>query len=378
MSLSFTEEQRAFRSSVRGVLERLASATHTRDFIEGRRDDYDEVWRHLDEALALSGLPIPEEFGGQGASWSEVGIVFEELGRTLFPTPYLSMMTAARVLAACRTPEADERLAQIARGVSRPLVAFVGNDRGSFNAAPGADTDPGCDVHVSGTSGLVPYHDGAESVIIEVRGGESDVLVSVPTSALSIEPAPTIDLTRPMCIVSADAALGTVLANRDVPAAVCDARSFIATAIALESVGGADVCLAMTADYARERVQFGKAIGSFQGVKHRLADLLRSFEPARSAAYAALETIDASRAPERRHTASIAKLVADRMYAEVSIESVQLHGAIGFTWEFDLHLHYKRAIANRAVGPSARDHRRIVKSAIVDLVPARQPIGESA
>ncbi|PRZ43968.1 alkylation response protein AidB-like acyl-CoA dehydrogenase [Antricoccus suffuscus] len=375
MSLSFTEDQTAFRTSVRGVLARLASASGTRDFIEGRAPSTVQSWQRIDEALGLSALPIPEEYGGQGASWSEVGIVFEELGRTLFPTPYLSAMTATRLLTMCRTPAAEARLAAIAESTARPLVTFSGNQRTRFDAT---DTDPQVEVRVSGKSGLTPHHGDADAVIIEATLNERAVLVWIPVSEVQVEVVPTVDLTRPMCTVTANSAAGTILTETDVDAIVTDARAFIAMAVALESVGGADVCLTMTADYARDRVQFGSAIGSFQGVKHRLADLLRAYEPAKSAAYAALDAAGVPASREFEQVSSIAKLVADQMYAGVSIDSIQLHGAIGFTWEFDVHLHYKRAVANRALGASARDHRRAVKSMIEALLPARSDCEVSA
>jgi len=378
MSLSFSEEQHAFRSSVRGVLERLGSFGDTRDLVDDRGPDPNETWARIDDALTLSALPIPEELGGQGGSWSEVGIVFEEMGRTLVPTPFLALMAAARTLSSCHTAESESRLSGLAAGVSPPMVAYTGNAPGRFELAAGAGLRSGADVVVHGTSGLTAFHPTADSVIVEAQGVEGPLLVALAARDLRIEPVPTIDLTRPMCIVTADAASGTVVASEDVRSIVEDTRSFVAVSVALESIGGADACLAMTADYARNRVQFGKAIGSFQGVKHRLADLLRAFEPAKSAAYAALDAIASEPDDDARRTASIAKLVTDQMYADVSIESVQLHGAIGFTWELGLHLHYKRAIANRALGASARAHRESLRNAILELAQTRSPIAESA
>lgn len=367
MSLSFTEDQRDFRESVRASLTRSASAAQTREFIEGRSIAVDATWRDLDGAIGLAALPIPERLGGQGASWSEVGIVFEELGRVLYPTPYLTIMAAARVIMRCNTEHADSVLRAIADGSCRPLLSFTGNDPGHFSSVSDAAHAPGTKVQISGASGLVLYHPDADTVLVSVRLGYETALVSLPAAEFVIEIVPTVDLTRPMCTLSATSVSGTVLSASDITENLEDVRAFIATAVAVESLGGADVCLAKTTDYARERVQFGSPIGSFQGVKHRCADLLRIFEPARSAAYAAVDAANHAAVSEFRQVAGIAKLVADRTYAEVSIESVQLHGAIGFTWEYDLHLHYKRAIANRAIGASAREHRAVVKTMIQDL-----------
>lgn len=368
MSLSFTHDQRDFRASVRATLTRHASAAQTREFIEGRSDAVDSTWRKLDEAVGLAALPIAERLGGQGASWSEVGLVFEELGRVLYPTPYLPVMAAARVLMRCNSDAAEAVLRAIAEGSSTPMVSFAGNVSGRFDAVSSTPHAPGTQVQVSGTSGLVPYHAAADTVLVAVRLGRDVALVSLPADETSIDVVPTIDLTRPACTITATSVSGMVLSATDMTEDLRDVRAFIATMTALESIGGADVCLAKTTDYARERIQFGSAIGSFQGVKHRCADLLRVFEPARSAAYAALAAANGADLSEFGQVASIAKLVADQVYAEVSIESVQMHGAIGFTWEYDLHLHYKRAIANRAVGASAKDHRAAVRTMIQELL----------
>ena len=374
MSLSFDADQRAFRESVRGALDRSASAEHTRDFIEGRGSVPFEVWRSLNESLGLTGLPLAEDRGGQGASWSEVGIVFEELGRTLYPTPYLSIMTAIRALMGCPTSEARRYLESFAAGAASPLVAI---DGGEFTSGAAATCKAGDTTIVMGASGLVPFHPNADVVLLVASSGSTETLVALPTSAARVDVVPTIDLTRPMCTIAVDAAPGVVLSGPAADTAIADGRALIATTVALEAVGGADICLSTTVDYARDRQQFGAAIGSFQGVKHRLADLLRSFEPAKSAAYAALEAANSATPREFAQTASIAKLVADQMYADVSVDSVQLHGGIGFTWELDLHLHYKRAVANRAIGASTKEHRRAVKSMIRELLQNRVTVGVS-
>lgn len=369
MSLALNEDQRDLRESVRRAIQSLAGVDRTRDFIEGRLANSAEIWEALDRSLSLVALPIPVAEGGEGATWTEVGIVLEELGRTLVPTPYLSLATAVRILMRCQTDPAREALTAIAERKALPLVAFIGNDAGNFSVDNAPNADIGTTVAVSGVTALIPHHDGADSALLAAPDGDHLTLILLSTADLNIEAVPTIDLTRPMCIVTADSAKGTVIATTGVRGIVDDARSFAAAAIAMESVGGSDVCLTKTVDYARDRLQFGKAIGSYQGVKHACADLLRICEPARSAAYAAFEA--ANDGCQFKQIASIAKLVNDQAYATVSVESVQLHGGIGFTWELDLHLHYKRAVANRVIGPTVREHRSNVRSMVAELPAVR-------
>ena len=136
-----------------------------------------------------------------------------------------------------------------------------------------------------------------------------------------------------------------------------DALAFAAAGLALESIGGAECCLQLTVDYVKSRMQFGQPIGQFQAVKHMLADVVRVLEPAKAAAYAAME-VAATREADLPHLASIAKLSAVDAYAAAAGTSIQLHGAIGFTWELDLHLHFKRAVTCRSLFGTSKEHRR--------------------
>ncbi|MDT0275934.1 acyl-CoA dehydrogenase [Blastococcus goldschmidtiae] len=364
-------ERRLVQESVRDAVEQLASVAHTRALVDHDAGDVREVWRELNTALGLTAIPVPEERGGAGSGWGAVGIVLEELGRTLYPVPYLSSCLALRLLLEADTPAAHELLPRIVSGDDVPAVVFGAAAAGRPQPGPGRGmtaVDRNGEWRVSGRVDDVLGAAHADVLLVAASGPDGPVVLSVAAGAATIRSRPTLDPTRPVDDVVLDQAPATPLTAEPVEALLADVVAFGAAALATEAVGGAARCLDLALQYVRDRRQFGTPIGSFQAVKHACADLLRELEPARSAALGALEVADGGHDADLQATAALAKVVSDRMYTRVSLESVQLHGALGFTWEMELHLHTKRAVCNRVMFGEAPWHRAVLSRQVATLV----------
>jgi alkylation response protein AidB-like acyl-CoA dehydrogenase len=278
-----------------------------------------ELWRRLTDELGLPGLALPEDVGGQGATFAEAAVVCEELARLLVPVPYF----ASAVLCGNATTD-TEVLGRIAAGT--PMALCVDG------------TGVVCDGStVSGRFGHVIDGAAAEVFLVGYDGG---VLV-VDRENASVAAVPTLDQTRRQATVTLTDAPGRVVAA-DVERAI----DFGRVALAAECVGGARRCLELTVDYAKVREQFGRPIGSFQALKHRMADLHVDVETAISMTDHAVWTL-ANGGADAALTAAAAKSHCSDVYVRVAQETIQLHGGIGFTWEHDAHLHLKRAWSTR-------------------------------
>jgi alkylation response protein AidB-like acyl-CoA dehydrogenase len=361
MDFSFDEDQRELRAIVAAFLERHATSQAVREAAEG--DGFAAgQWGRLTGEMELTGLAIDPERGGAGASFVEVGIAIEELGRTLLPVPYLSTVTAAAVLShICGDTEAGPLLERIAGGTAAAVElggASAADGERSDNGAGALSIREAAGVVIDGEAFVV---DGAtaEILILAARRGEEPVLVAIEAKAdgVTLDPVATLDQTRRQALVRLDGAPATVLAaGTD---AVSRARDLRSVALAVESVGAAARCLDETVAYLKERVQFGKPIGSFQALKHRCADLATELEAARSTAYYATWAVDG--APEELPVvAPLAEAVAGAALLNVAAEAIQMHGGIGFTWEHDAHMYLKRAKANELLAGGYRGVRRLV------------------
>ncbi|WP_219412455.1 acyl-CoA dehydrogenase family protein [Pseudonocardia nigra] len=356
------EEQEMFRDSLRGLFARTASAAHTRDLIEGRGGDPQGTWTAIDRMLGLRALPVPEDRGGQGFGWSGPGIAVEELGRTLYPVPYVAECVATRLLTRCDADAAGQILDSVVAGRTTVAAALGPPDRpGPVVAGRGAGWS------VSGRT--TPAVGVAEADVVLVAAeidGEPHVL-AVATADAEVTVVPTLDLTRPLATVDLDRTPARLLTDGCARRPIEDAYAFGGVALALEAAGGASRCLELAVEHVTGREQFGVVVGSLQAVKHLCADLVRELEPVRSAAYGALAHADAGSHEEFVEAASIAKLVADRMYPRVAVECIQLHGAMGFAWEHEVNLHYKRAVTNRALFGESGYHKMIISERVRQL-----------
>ncbi|MEV0996452.1 acyl-CoA dehydrogenase family protein [Nonomuraea sp. NPDC050202] len=344
MTLLYSEVEEELRSSVRGLLADRCPPAAVLKRIESEPYDLD-LWKTLAGEIGVAGLLIPEELGGAGASASEVAVVLEELGRTVAPVPFFtSSVLATQAL----LPTRDALLGELAEGRRTAALAV------SFAASPYAP-ERGSSVTVDGggrLSGTVTGVAGAEvaDVLLVPVGGD---LYAV--EGASVEVGPSLDLTRPVATVTFAKAQGRRVGACDLAAVL----RFGAGLLASEQLGVAEWCLETTLAYVKERHQFARPVGSFQSIKHRLADLWLDVVRARAAARNAVA--DAS---------SISVAVAQSWNAGVAVhaaeEALQLHGGIGMTWEHPVHLYLKRAKATEIALGTPGDHREALAS-LVDV-----------
>lgn len=360
MPLARDSDQLMYAQAVDGFLGGLSEREIVRRLIiedhPPPRSAVTETWATFAKKLRVAGLPIAESLGGEGGSWSEVGVVLEATGRYISAVPYLTVMTAVRILETTQSAAGNELLTEISDGQTRVVLAI---DSSAFYdnvsaACPDVRIDDGA---VTGTVCTVLDGAHADVFICPVRDVDAVRLVAVEASHALVMPIPAIDLTRGFARVTFESAPYRVLECSGLQTALGDALAFAAAAIAMESVGGAGRCLELTVEYVKNREQFGQPVGQFQAVKHMLADVVRVIEPAKAAAYAAIEAA-AARETDLPHLASVAKLSAVEAYAAAAGAAIQLHGAIGFTWELGLHLHFKRAMTCRSLFGTSKEHRR--------------------
>jgi alkylation response protein AidB-like acyl-CoA dehydrogenase len=362
MILGITAEQEELRASVRKFLADRVPITAVRELMEGADGGDPAVWAMAGQQLGLQGLAIPEEYGGSGFSFAEQAIVLEELGAALYGGPYL----ASAVLAANALLRSGDEAAKtaylpgIASGELIATVAFTEDD-GSWE--PGATrltaTSSADGWALSGHKSFVLDGHTAGLILVVGRTDAGLSLFAVPADAAGLRRTalPTLDQTRKLARLEFDAVpaalVGADGGAEEVLAATLD---IAAVAQAAEQLGGAQRALDMAVEYAKVRHQFGRPIGSFQAIKHRCADLLLEVESLRSAVqYAAAAVAEDS--AEVPVVAALVKAYASDVYFHVAAENIQIHGGIGFTWEHDAHLYFKRAKASELFLGDATLHR---------------------
>ncbi|MER5711435.1 acyl-CoA dehydrogenase family protein [Streptomyces sp. NPDC002122] len=331
--MRLTEEQEELRSAVRALLGRHAG---------------DAAWRPLTEQIGVAGLAVPEEYGGAGCGAREVHVVMEELGRELSPVPYLgSAVLAVRALLASGDATAcAELLPGLASGAVVGALAWA--EGGSWDPAAvraEATPGPGGGWRLTGVKDHVLDGAGAEVLLVAARTGAGVSLFEVSGDSAGVDrkPAVTMDATRGQARLVLTRAEGRLIgAEGDGERVLRNVLDAACVALAAEQVGAASRCLELTVAYAGQRVQFGRPIGSFQAVKHRLADAYVLVESARSVALGA-SFAAAAGAPEAARCAAAAKSACSEAFSVVAGEMIQLHGGIGITWEHDAHRYFKRA-----------------------------------
>jgi alkylation response protein AidB-like acyl-CoA dehydrogenase len=329
------------RQSLRAALADVAPLSDTAERMESEHPWSEAAWRRLCDEVCLPGLGIAERYGGQGFGRVEQAVALEELGAVLYSGPFLpSAVLAAGVLATT----ADERLRQrwlprIADGSLLAALALTGAERPEVRATgkEGSRT-------VDGTARAVIGASDASLFLMPALGPGGPELVAVERSeAVEVVAVPVLDLTRPLAHVIFTAAPATPLTtSADAARTFHTLRNLAASALASEQVGAARAALTMTIEYARQRVQFGREIGSFQAVRHRLADLYAEVELASAAARSAAAVRDLT-SQDADIAITTAQSLATETLMTVSEQTVQLHGGIGFTWEHPAHLYLKRA-----------------------------------
>jgi alkylation response protein AidB-like acyl-CoA dehydrogenase len=357
VQFAHSEEQQLIRESARTLLGERAGSAQLRAALD-QPGGYDaELWRTLGE-LGWIGLAIPQAYGGAGLGWVELCILQEEQGRRLVASPFFATCAlAAPIIAACGDDaHRASLLRQVASGGLRIGCALTGSDgRPPCDGVSVLLESRGVDFRISGVSDFVIHGDSADLLLVLARkpgsqGADGISVAAIPAAAagVTVHPHVMLDLTRPMSrvefagvAVGRDQLLGEPeAAGSAVEAALDRAR----IALASEALGGAERVLEMTTAYAKERVQFGRPIGAFQAIKHRLADMMIAVEAARSAAWYAACVAD-ERREELAEAAAIAKSYCCDAFFDCAANAIQLHGGIGFTWEHDAHLYFKRARA---------------------------------
>ncbi len=358
MDFAFSEEQEEFRAVVRRFVEERWPTAEVRRLAETPSGFDPAVWKQMAAELGLQGLAIPEEYGGQGFGFEELGIALEELGRQLAGGPYLAsaVLAAQSILAAGDPSQRAEWLPAIAAGESIATLAVL--EPSGFVGAESVTTtcrQRGSDWLISGAKTAVLDAQNADVILVAARlegstGNDGLTLLALRPDAPGVELTPVdgLDLARKHADLVLRDAVAVPLGQPGAAGPAC-ARVLDLGAIALaaESIGAAARCLEMAVAYAKERIQFGRPIGSFQAVQHKCAEVLLELESARSAAYwswwvAAQPGVDPG---ELAEAASVAKAMCGDALARAAAENVQIHGGVGFTWEFDCHLFFRRAKA---------------------------------
>jgi alkylation response protein AidB-like acyl-CoA dehydrogenase len=369
VNFGFSEEQEELRKAVRRFLDDKSPSTEVRRLME-TTEGYDAaVWSQMANQLGLQAISIPEEYGGAGFGYVELVVVLEEMGRSLLCAPYFSTVAlAANALLSSGDEGAKaEYLPGIASGETIATLAFTEESgRWDVEGIAMVASRAGDGWMLDGTKSYVIDGHTADLILVAARTGNGVSLFALPGDAegLTRTPLATMDQTRkqakltfaatPARLVGEEGGAGPVLSKT---------LDLAAVALAAEQVGGAQRVLDMSVEYAKHRIQFGRPIGSFQAIKHKCADMLLEVESAKSAAYyagwAAAEDND-----ELPVTACLAKAYCSEAYFHAAAENIQIHGGIGFTWDHDAHLYFKRAKSSELILGDPSYHRELLAQRI--------------
>jgi alkylation response protein AidB-like acyl-CoA dehydrogenase len=365
VNFDFDEDQEELRHTVRRFLEHSCAEADVRRLMATDLGYDEAVWAQMAGQLGLHGLAIPEEYGGAGFGFVELGIVLEEMGRTLLGAPFFaSAVMAAELLMAAGDEQArKDYLPGIASGETIATVALTESDgQWQESSVTLRAVQVGGTWRLSGAKTFVP--DGVSSGLILVVARTDDGIgvfaVDGDADGLTRESLPTMDQTRKQARLDFDSVPARPVGSADGAwAAVSRMLEVAAVGLAAEQVGGAQRALEMAVEYAKLREQFGRPIGSFQAIKHKCASMLVAVESMKSAAYYGLWAV-ASGDSELPVVSSIAKVCCSDGYALVAAENIQIHGGIGFTWEHPAHLYFKRARSSRILLGGPDYHREII------------------
>jgi alkylation response protein AidB-like acyl-CoA dehydrogenase len=369
MNFAFSEEQEELRNIVRQFLEAKSPESAVREQMDTERGYDPVVWSQMAEQLGLQSLIIPEDLGGQGFGYIELIVVLEEMGRALLCAPFFStVVLATNTLLVAGDDDAKAAiLPGIASGETIATVAITEpNGKWDESGIEATASNEGGTWKLNGTKSYVIDGHTADVIIVAARTSAGISLFSVAGDAagLTRTPLATMDQTRKQAKLELAGVEGTLIgtdgAGWDTLSTVLD---LAAVGLAAEQVGGAQMCLETAVQYAKDRVQFGRPIGSFQAIKHKCADMLLEVESAKSAAYyagwCASELND-----ELPAVASLAKAYCSDAYFHASAENIQIHGGIGFTWEHPAHLYFKRAKSSELLFGDPTYHRELLAQRI--------------
>jgi len=365
MNFGFSEEQEELRKMVKRFLDEKSPETEVRRLM-ATDEGYDPaVWDQMASELALQGLGIPEEFGGQGYGPVELYVVFEEMGAALFCSPYFSTVALAANAVLFVGSEEDKAtfLPGIASGQTIATVALT-DDSGQWDLASTSTSAAasGSGFALNGVRSYVTDGNVASVIFVPAVTNKGLSLFAVKGDADGVTRAvlPTMDQTRKQSRIEFNNAPATLVGVEG--GALEGLQTMLqvaAAALAAEQVGGAQRVLNNSVEYAKNRVQFGRPIGSFQAIKHKCADMLLDVESAKSAAYYAAWAAQ-ERNDELPIAASLAKSFCSEAYFHCAAENIQIHGGIGFTWEHHAHLYFKRAKSSELFLGDPSYHRELL------------------
>jgi len=369
MNFAFSEEQEELRTAVRRFLQEKSPETEVRRLME-TEDGYDPaVWSQMADQLGLQSLTIPEEYGGSGFSYVELIVVLEEMGSALLCAPFFSTVALAAnaLLTSGDETAKKELLPGLASGETIGTLAITeDNGRWDFEGIGLRATEAGSGWTLDGHKSFVLDGHVANLILVAARttAGLSLFAVDGDAAGLTKTSLPTMDQTRKQArLVFESTPARLVGTDGGAAEGLTKTLDLAAVALAAEQVGGAQHCLDSSVDYAKNRIQFGRPIGSFQAIKHKCADMLLEVESAKSAAYyagwAAAEDSD-----ELPVVASLAKSYCSEAYFHAAAENIQIHGGIGFTWEHDAHLYFKRAKSSELLFGDPAYHRELLAQRI--------------
>jgi alkylation response protein AidB-like acyl-CoA dehydrogenase len=364
---TFTDEQNQLRTAVRKFCADNFDEQSVRRLMESDPPFDAKVWARLGAELGVLGLSVPEADGGVGGTLVDQAVAVEELGASLACGPVFGTVFLAipALVAASAGQARDELIAELVEG--RRTAAFAVPDRAGAlgEVSVTADGDS-----LTGTVERVVDAGAADDLLVAARNADGLALYAVDAAAAGVQRIPlvTLDLTRPQATVQLSSAPGRLIAGPDEAERVIEHALQVGSALlAVEQVGAAQHLLDLSVDYAKSRLQFGRQIGSFQAIKHKLADLLVDLEHARSAAYHAVWAI-ADGSDEPALSASIAQATCSAALSRIADDTIQVHGGIGFTWEHQAHLYFKRAATDAALLGSAEQHRDRVAELVLDVL----------
>jgi len=369
VSFAPTEEQELIRSTARQYLEDRVGLARVRELMMSDEGFDAVLWKEMAD-MGWLGLIVAEEHGGSGLSPIEMGVLLEEMGRLVTPGPFFASAVLATMVIQelATTAQQADLLPPLATGESiGALAVFESPRRWAPDEPITRGRRDGESWILSGTKRAVLGGTDADALLVTASTDEGVgvFVVDAVTSGLSIEAEPVLDPTRRQASltfdsvrVGADARLG----SGDATETLRRVMSIASLYLAAEQVGGAQRCLEMSVDYAKTRYQFGRPIGSYQSIKHRCANMLMKVEHAKSAAFYAARVTDEP--AELAVAAPMAASVSSESYVWVAGENIQIHGGIGFTWEHDAHIYFKRAKASSLLFGDPRYQRDLLGRAL--------------
>jgi alkylation response protein AidB-like acyl-CoA dehydrogenase len=368
VNFAFTEEQEELRSFIRSFMEDKSAEATVRELMDTDKGYDSAVWSQMAEQLGLQSMIIPEEYGGQGFGYVELGIALEEMGRCLLCAPFFSTVVLAgnAIIHSGNEDAKTALLPGIADGSTIATLALAeANGRWDAEGITVEATGTGDGTTITGEKMFVTDGGTANLFVVAARAENGIHLYTVDGDAagLSRENLSTMDQTRKQARITFEGTPASHLCDTNDFAYISKILDLAVVALANEQVGGAQFVMDMAVQYAKDRVQFGRPIGSFQAIKHKCADMLLEVESAKSAAYYAAWCASEMN-EELPSVASLAKAYCSEAYFHCAAENIQIHGGIGFTWEHPAHLYFKRAKSSELIFGDPAYHRELLAQRI--------------